>query len=52
MARTDCSRTAVLVPLQEAGGEPLCLSRCADELKSAVDSDIISLLPWINKLFM
>lgn len=52
MARTGCNRTAVLVPLQEAGGEPLCLSRCADELKSAVDSDIIGLLRSVNKLFM
>lgn len=36
---------------QEAVGEPLCLTRCVDELASAVDSDIISLVQLI-KLFM
>lgn len=52
MARTGCSLTAVLGPLQEAVGEPLCLSRCGDELKSAVGSDIFSLPLSVNKLFM
>lgn len=52
VARTGCSRSAELVPPQEAGGEPLCLSRCGDELKSAAGSDIIGLLRSVNKLFM
>lgn len=52
VARTGCSRTAVLVPPQEAGGEPLCLSRCEDEPRSALDSDIISLLRSLNKPFL
>lgn len=45
VARIGCNRTAVVLLLQEeqaAVGEPLCLTRCVDELAGAVDVDMIS----------
>lgn len=55
VARIGCRRTAVLLLLQEeqgaVGEPPLCLTRCWDELASAVDADIISHVRVI-KLFM
>lgn len=45
VARIGCNRTAVvLLPQEEheSGGELLCLTRCGEELASAVDADITS----------
>lgn len=55
MARIGgCNRTAVVLLLQEeqeAVGEPLCLTRCWDELAAAGDADMISHVQLI-KLFI
>lgn len=50
--RGSAATTVVLLQKeQEDVGEPLCLTRCWDELASAVDADIISHVQLI-KLFI